>query len=432
VRGIFGKILFWFGVMLVVSFFGFSITTDLILRRANPMENLIGRLTRMQLDEAARAYESGGKAPLAASLDKYGRFFPGQHYLLDAQGRDLVSGDDRSALLNVPPPPPRFPLTQAPRGPITLASADGRYNLVIVANHLDFNPWTLLPYYAWIVLVIVLLSYALAVTMARPLRQLRLTLRKFGTGDLGIRTRSRRRDEFGDVSRTFDEMADRIQTLLTAERRLLQDVSHELRSPLARLGFAVELARTAEDRNAALDRINRDVNRLTNLVGELIQMTRAEGDPEARTSEPVQLSGLVQSVVDDNFIEADAGGCPINCRIESPATVQGDSELLRRAIENVLRNAIRHSPAGSPIEVNLRQNGSSAILLVRDHGPGVPPEVLSDIFRPFFRVDDHRARATGGVGLGLAIAQRAVQLHHGRISARNASPGLEVEISLPV
>jgi two-component system sensor histidine kinase CpxA len=227
-------------------------------------------------------------------------------------------------------------------------------------------------------------------------------------------------------------MAERIGTLLTAERRLLQDISHELRSPLARLSFAAELARTAENRDAAIDRLNKEIARLTDLVGGLIQVTRVEGDPEAHNTEDLRLDGLVTEVVNDCRMEAEARGSRITLDAEPQLTLRGDREVLRRAIENVLRNSIRYTPAGSSVEVNLATTGDAARIAVRDYGPGVPEDVLPKIFQPFFRVDDSRDTATGGVGLGLAIASRAIGLHHGRLWAENVAPGLKVWIELPL
>ena len=273
---------------------------------------------------------------------------------------------------------------------------------------------------------------ALAMHLAAPLRSLRRVVDRFGRGELSARVGSSRKDEIGELSRAFDEMAGRIETLLTAERRLLQDVSHELRSPLTRLDVAVDLALTSDDPRASLGRIRRDVGRLTVLVNELLQLTRAEGDPSALDLEVVPLDDLLRSLVEDCDLEAGAKGCRVDLRAEVSCPVRGEEELLRRAIENVVRNAIRHAPEGSTIEVALDRLAGRARVVVRDHGPGVPPESLSAIFEPFFRVEGHRSRASGGVGLGLAIARRAIALHRGRISAGNADPGLVVAIELPI
>jgi signal transduction histidine kinase len=255
---------------------------------------------------------------------------------------------------------------------------------------------------------------------------------QFGRGDLTARADSRRKDEIGELARAFDEMAGRIQVLMTAERRLLQDVSHELRSPLARLDVAADLASTSADPAEFLVHIRGDVSRLSTLVDELLRLTRAEGDRATREREEVALDDLLQEVAAACALEAEAGGCRLDLTAEDPATVQGAPEHLRRAVENVVRNAIRHAPAGTAVEIGLERDGDTARIAIRDRGPGVPEDLLGAIFKPFFRVEGHRSRIDGGIGLGLAIARRAVDLHRGRIAARNAHPGLSVTIELPM
>jgi two-component system sensor histidine kinase CpxA len=227
-------------------------------------------------------------------------------------------------------------------------------------------------------------------------------------------------------------MADRIQTLLTAERRLLLDISHELRSPLARLCVAVELARSKPSDDAMLDRIEKEAERLNSLVSELLQVTRVEGDPSKRRVDDVRLDELIEEILEDTSIEASARDCKLELKTTQPVTLPGDPELLRRAIENVVRNAIRYAPHGTSVDIDLRSTSGLAQICVRDRGPGVPEHELPRIFDAFYRVEEDRDRASGGVGLGLAIAKRAVELHHGKLYARNAGPGLLVVIELPV
>jgi signal transduction histidine kinase len=392
---------------------------------------LLRQFQARQIEEAVATYQRSGVTALSAYLESLNRAWTGAtHYLVDASDRDVVSGEDRSALVH------------ARRGSLgTPPEIDGRliiveptqsapYRLLILAPP-PFNVWSFVPYYVLILAAVALLCWLLAVAIVRPIRQLAGAVDRFGSGDLATRIPARRADEVGDLARAFNRMAERIETLLTAERRLLQDISHELRSPLARLHLASELARTATDRDLAFARIQKEVDRLTSLVETLIEMTRAEGDPATRKSQPVQLAALVDDVVQSCNLEAQARHCRIVVSGEAGGPVYGDPELLRRAVENVLRNAIRYAPEDSDIDLSLDQRNACTRISVRDGGPGVPEEALPRLAQPFFRADDSRDSATGGVGLGLAIAQRAIHLHHGTLSAENAHPGLRVTLSLP-
>jgi two-component system sensor histidine kinase CpxA len=310
-------------------------------------------------------------------------------------------------------------------------SGDGRYVFVIdVMVHYD--PTGDLLTFGWIIVVVVSLVYALALTLARPIGRLREAVMRFGQGDLSARAHLKRKDEIGDLGLAFDEMALRIQTLLAAERRLLQDVSHELRSPLARLSFALELVRKNPSSDEAFQRVKKEVDRISRLIADLLQVTRVEGDSGSRNDESISTDEFLRGIVDDCNLEAIARGCRIDLREDGVREFRGDHELLRRAVENVLRNAIRYTPPGQSVEVTSAGESNELVIAVRDYGPGVPERELEAIFRPFHRVEEDRNRASGGgVGLGLSIAQRAVLLHHGRISASNAEPGLRVEIRLP-
>jgi two-component system sensor histidine kinase CpxA len=179
-------------------------------------------------------------------------------------------------------------------------------------------------------------------------------------------------------------------------------------------------AHSTEDRNAAAARVTKEIERLTNLVGALAEVTRVEGDPESRRVEHLDLDRLAQELLDARRMEAGARGCRFHFESGGALPVRGDRELLRRAIENVLRNAIRYAPEGSAIDVRLESAAGKASIVVRDYGPGVPDEMLPRIFQPFFRADGSRDSQTNGVGLGLAIAHRAIGAHHGQIWAENA------------
>lgn len=428
-RTILAKVLVWSLGTFALSLVVYGAIWWALERRGPPQGDPFWGMVRLVEDDACNAYEEGGPSRLADHLRRLDEKLPGRHILTDPRGRDLADGADRSDLLkagSIRPGPPRLPdgrmiLVGRPRG--------GRYRFITIVRPW-FGPPNILPYFGVVVMVIVGMGAILAAHLAAPLRRLRRVVERFGRGDLSARARSTQRDEIGELSRAFDEMAGRIETLLSAERRLLQDVSHELRSPLARLGFAVELARTSADRGAALDRIQKDVGRLNQLVDGLLQLNRAEGDPGAFDSEAVRLDELLTTVADDCALEASARGCRVAVSA-APVAVRGGRELLRRAVENALRNAVRHAPEGTTVEASLRLEDGTARLATRDYGEGVPENLVGAIFEPFFRVGGDRSRASGGVGLGLAIARRAVRLHGGEISARNADPGLLVAIELP-
>jgi two-component system sensor histidine kinase CpxA len=426
VRSLFAKILLWFLATAVIDFVGAVFISAL---DANPWQSPFVRLMGIQERAARTAWETGGAPALAEFEKRFRSASEMSAVLTDERGRDLLTGKDYSANLKHS----NFPmfLFRARNGIIPHRSPDGKYHFILILPGSRFGSWFISPQSLFGLGVIVLLCYLLALNLTSPLRKLQKTLERFGQGDLSARTSSKRGDELGQLSRTFDRMASRIETLLAAERRLLLDISHEIRSPLARLGVVVELARNSDDVEGSLNRIQKEADRLNELVGQLLQVTRAEGDRDKLARDSVRLNELLETVVGDCVIEAQARDCELQVSDASKITVSGDPELLRRAIENIIRNAIRYSPKGEPVEIALQEQGATALIRVRDHGPGVPPESLGRIFDPFYRVDPDRSRAGGGVGLGLAIARRAVELHDGSLHASNANPGLSVEIEIP-
>jgi two-component system sensor histidine kinase CpxA len=228
-------------------------------------------------------------------------------------------------------------------------------------------------------------------------------------------------------------MAERVRSLLESKHQLLRDVSHELRSPLARLQLALSLAQRG-DAGAAenLARIGREADRLEQLIARALLLARLERPALGTETEQVDIAQLLGEIVADVAIEADARRARVELRTQGTLQVMGDREALRSAFENVLRNAVRYSPVGSQLQVRAERRGISIEVVIEDQGPGVPEKDLTLIFEPFYRVDASRDRAEGGEGLGLAIAARAVALHHGTIDARNlAATGLAVRIVLP-
>ena len=281
------------------------------------------------------------------------------------------------------------------------------------------------------------ISYLLALYLTSPVKKLKSVVQSFAEGNLDARVAPQlgsRHDELADLGREFDHMAERIAALISSQNRLLADISHELRSPLARLTVALELARknTTGKGIAALDRIEMETERVNSLVGQLLALTRLESGAERVPPEMVELEDLVQQVIDDANYEAKPLHKEVRVLQLAPCRVRGSSELLRSGIENVVRNAIRYTAEGTAVEVSLTARLDSAVVTVRDHGPGVPEAELAHIFEPFYRVGEARERSSGGVGLGLSIADRTVKLHGGSIRAENVGGGLLITIELPV
>jgi two-component system OmpR family sensor kinase len=310
------------------------------------------------------------------------------------------------------------------------ARARSRWMFFIVPDTL---PYRLIA----IVLVTGLVAALLAHYLSEPIARLRRATQQMAAGDLSVRVAGQVAHADGEtraLGRDLDAMAERIAALLDSERRLRRDISHELRSPLTRLNIALELIRrrSPEDLAPAFDRIERDTARLDAMIGELLTLNRLEVEGLA-LGEPIDLVALARSVVDDAAIEAERLGSRLILGAAQPCTLRGNRELLRRAIENVIRNAIRFTVPGEPIEVELVADGVHVTLSVRDHGPGVPAEALDKIWKPFYRVEGDRARNTGGTGLGLAITEQAITLHGGKVRADNhAGGGLMVTLELPM
>jgi two-component system, OmpR family, sensor kinase len=272
-------------------------------------------------------------------------------------------------------------------------------------------------------------------SIARPVAALQQAAQRVAAGELSARVGGnypQARDELGVLARDFDYMAERIEALVAHERNVLQDVSHELRSPLARLQLILELARQEGGEGAAaqLARADHEIARLDRLIGELLALSRMEADLPGMTREAVELAALAEECVITAELDAQAHHSRLRLEAPQPLEVSGNIQLLGRALDNLLNNAIKYGGDGE-ILIGLRQQDGHAELSVRDHGPGVPPEDLGRLFRPFFR-GANGSRAEGH-GLGLAIVERIARAHGGSVAAVNApGGGLCVTISLPL
>jgi two-component system, OmpR family, sensor kinase len=280
--------------------------------------------------------------------------------------------------------------------------------------------------------------FSLAWYFSKPIHSLRSAFEAVAGGDLDTRLGSDmglRRDELADLGRDFDSMAERLRKLVEGQRRLLHDVSHELRSPLARLQAAIGLARQQPEKiEASLARIEHESVRMEQLIDELLTLSKLEATVPGDATDEIDLGELLLHVLDDAKFEAEANDRGLEFNGNCAVLVAGNPELLQRAIENVVRNALKHTAVGSNVEVTAQADAvrKEIRIAVLDRGPGVPPGELQAIFEPFFR-GAGAVRNSDGHGLGLAIAQRVIRSHGGRIVAANReSGGLCIDIILPV
>ncbi|MCK9293573.1 MAG: ATP-binding protein [Desulfobulbaceae bacterium] len=289
-----------------------------------------------------------------------------------------------------------------------------------------------------------LVCYFLARSLTAPIRKLREATNRIAGGDFSVRVAKEmggKGNEVADLGRDFDTMAERIEGLLLSQKRLLRDISHELRSPLARLNVALELARQRAGENAGqfLDRIEKESERLNELIGQLMTLTVLETGVQELEKNSVDLTELLRAVTIDADFEAGSRNCRVTLAAgcAAGAVMHGSRELLRRALENVIRNAVRYTRENTQVEISCATvtegEARLAVIAVRDHGPGAPEWCLHHLFKPFFRVAEARDRQSGGTGIGLAIAERAVRLHGGSMTAANAEGGgLLITIALPL
>lgn len=293
----------------------------------------------------------------------------------------------------------------------------------------------------WVRLLIALavtaaLSALLAAHLSRPLRRLSDASRRLATGELSARVPDPGRggDEITRLGRDFNVMADRLQSLIESRTQLLSDVSHELRSPLARMQVALELARrqTGAQADGSLDRMERDIQRLDELIGQVLHLARLERG-SAATLDRIDLSELVRACCADAAFEGQYLGRNLVQNVEPGLEMNGDASLIRSALDNILRNALRYTPEGCTVQVDAYREGREARIAVEDAGPGVPRDQLERIFEPFVRVSSARDRESGGYGLGLAIVRRAVEAHGGSVAAENRTEGgLRLSVTLPL
>ena len=439
---------FWVAQAL---FFVLAILVTLAFR---PRTSTWEALRTTALNDGVNAYEEGGSQQLLEYLNSFDATQHVRAYVFDEHGVEMTGRGAPDWAIRVATGGPRVPQNGFifPAPPIvrdSKASSDGKHRYTVVLG-LPPGPRVFIgprgvPFTGLIIGVVTsgLVCYMLSWYLTKPIVRLRTVARKLAAGDLTARTgapASARRDEVAGLMRDFDGMAERLETLLKAQSRLLNDISHELRSPLARLNVALGLARqrAGVESGDMLDRIELEASRLNELIGRILTLARLEDGERLVPETPVPLDELVESVSEDAEFEAQERHCHVRTTLsEANWDVRGNASLLHSAVENVVRNAIRYTQEGSSVEIEMtkqaRPGGVEAVLRVSDSGPGVPRDALAKLFEPFYRLDDARGRQTGGVGLGLAITQRAVRFHGGKVAAFNRPEGgLTVEIRLPL
>ncbi|MCA9664816.1 MAG: HAMP domain-containing protein [Myxococcales bacterium] len=457
-RRLFAQIFLWFAgaltLLLVVSY-----AVNNVWRTASPIKLVDRGPSSLYAALAVEAYERGGRGELDTALSRIEKLTGAKAYLVDRGGRELSGrtlparvAEVARSVLREGAGERRFVGQKRFFARPTRGKGGARYVYVNVAPPQRGLLRVVLPEHAEKVLLVLaillgaLVCYLLARHLSAPISTLRRATQRLAEGDLSARvdTSARRRvAEIAELAHDFDRMAERVESLVGAQRELLQNVSHELRSPLARLRVALELARqrggAGDEAKAAeaLDRIERETERLDQLIGLLLTLSRLESRTETLARERVDIGALLREVVADARYEL-RGTRSIAIEVEhakgadaEALVVRGAPSLLRSALENVVRNALRYTDDGTEVSVRVEDRGALHVC-VRDHGPGVPEDELESIFAPFVRVSAARERDSGGAGLGLAVTRRAIEAHGGEVSARNArGGGLAVEIVLP-
>src|ERR1700730_10754208 len=448
---LFLKIFFWYWLtawgMIAIVLLGSRLTG----MRQVSAPNMYATVAPILAAESVKAYESGGPEAFARFSQSDVHDHERQIFLLD--------GLNNKDVLSRPLSDDGLRLAQAAKNGelIVLRGHIAAYKFVSASGH----PYILmlylksdlrrigdallgdgLPFSISLIVLVTLLCLGFAYHIASPIHSIQSTARRVAQGDLKARVPSsvsRRYDELAALARDFDSMVMRLDSLIQTQKNLLNSVSHELRSPLARINLSLALLRNrfSADSDDLFQRLDRDVVRIDLLMGQLLTLSRLESGFSSAEREDVDFAQLVEEAAGDANFEAQALGKSVSLQTTGSIILpNADPHALRSACENILRNAVRFTRPGSDVQIVLEVDRGGpeplALLSVRDHGPGVPEDSLQTIFQPFYRINGD-GQATGGNGLGLAIASEAIRLHRGTISARNLRPtGLEIIIQLPV
>jgi two-component system sensor histidine kinase CpxA len=442
-QGLFFKIFTWFWLTVILAGVSIEVTGAVARRQARVSDRGIEKVLPEAARSAAERLERSDASSLAEFLSRLQQSENVVAFFFDERGDELTR---RWA-----PPAVRKQALRAlqeagiqrggDRGEIAAVRVPGSgghpYAMAFVLQSGSIVGYRVLfPYLRLIVIILVsgVFCFLIARHVTRPLERLQAAAARIAEGRLDTRVSpdlQRRGDEIATLAKDFNRMAARIEALVHGHKELLANVSHELRSPLARLLVSLSLAARAPQEGTPehLDRIRAEAGRLDKLIGQLLVLSRIDSTVDATQRAAIDLSALVQDVADDAVFEGAAHARRVTVSADPACTVHGDEDALRSALENIVRNAIRYTPENAAVEISLRCESSRVVIQVRDHGPGVSDDMLRGIFAPFCRAED----STEGFGLGLAIAERAVVAHLGSIRASNAEGGgLLVEMDLPM
>ena len=440
---------FWLAIALLIGVFSFVSWTTQNEPLVRQRRILLTESFNFQAQTAGQIYQNEGKTGVDEYLtrlknservsavgfyDKNGRLVSGDE--IPANGLRLFEQALQSEVVEFD----RLPDETFAAKKIRLKDSS---EFVVIIQLKRFQPVIVPDRNAWILRILAviltggLVCYGLARYLTSPIVKLRRATKKLAEGELQTRVGEKNGkggDELTQLARDFNEMAERIESLVISEKRLTQDISHELRSPLARLNVALEIAKQKAnpETKPVLGRIEKESNRLNEMISRLLILSKLESGGQELEKQSVNLKKLVEETVADADFEAQAKQKSVRITAIEDSRFRGSENLLRSAVENVLRNAVRYTREKTAVEVSLQNQNGDAVINIKDHGGGVPEEELDNLFRPFYRVGEARERKSGGVGLGLAIAQRAVFAHKGTIKAENTKDGLLVEIKLPV
>jgi two-component system, OmpR family, sensor histidine kinase CpxA len=442
---LFLKIFLWFllAVAMIVGVFVFITWTTQSEPFAKQWQNTIGDIMKSHAETATQIFESEGEAGLNLFLDRLansrringiayyenGKLISNKKLLFNADAlvqkainsetAEFESGNDEGDYVS-------RKIMMKSGGVAVLVAQWERPRMPI-----PFGPdWqTRFLRIGSLILMAGLVCWVLARYLTSPIKNLSLATKQLAGGDLKVRIGIKRRDEIGKLSRDFDEMAERIESLITSQERLTRDISHELRSPLARMNVALELAKNSPNSETFLTRIETESNRLNEMISNILTLSKLESKSETIGKQELNLTKLFENVVADAEFESKGKEKSVEVLKAEDCRIFGNERLIRSAIENVLRNAVRYTK--DRVVVSLKRDGKTAVISIEDFGGGIPESDIKEIFRPFYRVSESRTRKSGGIGLGLAITEQAVQAHQGEVFAKNTENGLLVEIKLP-